>query len=113
MVPQAECEQRGALRRQCEAGAEECYAKGGPPRPNLKGPRERDALRISTDSKLEDDSICITQIPIGRSLLLIYPFDFFSQLRTTGHISRISRAFHGIGCWADRQSKGGLSEYDE
>ncbi|KAF8838837.1 hypothetical protein BDN67DRAFT_982224 [Paxillus ammoniavirescens] len=47
---------------QREADREECHAKGGPPRPNLKGPRERDALRIGTNSELEDDPICITQI---------------------------------------------------
>ncbi|KIJ06105.1 hypothetical protein PAXINDRAFT_20187 [Paxillus involutus ATCC 200175] len=62
MVPQIECEKRGALREQREADAEECYAKGGPPRPNLKGPRERDALHIGSNNELEDDRTCITHI---------------------------------------------------
>ncbi|KIJ05322.1 hypothetical protein PAXINDRAFT_21403 [Paxillus involutus ATCC 200175] len=51
--------------------------KGEPPRPNLKGPRERDALPIAPNNG--------------------------------AHFKDIA----GIGCWADRQSKGGLSEDDE
>ncbi|KAF8834388.1 hypothetical protein BDN67DRAFT_976085 [Paxillus ammoniavirescens] len=77
MVPRAECEERGALRRQWETDAEECHRKGGPPRPNLTGPT------------------------------------LFTLLRTTGYISRISRSFYGIGCWAGRRSKHGLSDDDE